>query len=98
MNERPIIKLTRTRSELLLDLLGIAAIVASTVYFFLCWSDMPQSIPIHFNSTGQADGWGSKYIVILLPIIGLLLYIGLILIRKKPYPVSCLLSSSKYNS
>jgi len=37
-----------------------AVIVASWVLLAVCYSRMPEQIPVHWNLSGQVDGWGDK--------------------------------------
>lgn len=72
------------------------------VFTFLCWglswlfpllnyAHLPEKIAIHYNLAGQADGWGSRETVWILPAIASLLYIALSVLQRFPrvynYPV-----------
>lgn len=52
---------------------------------------LPEIIPVHFNLTGQADAHGSKFVLLFLPVIATLLFIGLTVLNSYPhffnYPV-----------
>ena len=52
-----------------------------TLYIFL---KSPQTIPTHFNALGQADNYGSKETVVILPILGTIIYFGLTQLNKYP--------------
>ena len=39
-------------------------------YIFIHFSDLPAKIPTHFNASGEVDGWGSRAMIWLLPVIG----------------------------
>jgi len=43
------------------------------VYLAAIYGDLPDQIPIHYNLRGEADGWGSKAVLWLLPVMGPLL-------------------------
>ena len=60
--------------------------LASLGIALLYWRDLPETIPIHFGSGGQADGWATKSVfqVFLLPIVELLITGLFILLYKKP--------------
>ncbi|RJE88544.1 DUF1648 domain-containing protein [Paenibacillus sp. 1011MAR3C5] len=92
MTDRPIIPIPKTKLEWLLDGLSLLALAVPTIYLFMIWGDLPAEVPIHFNAAGEADGWGGKGTSLILPIIGLLLFVGLSLLRKIPhhfnYPVT----------
>ena len=42
-------------------------------------------IILHWNITGQADDYGSKYFILLLPLISLLIFLMLYSYSKNPY-------------
>ena len=35
---------------------------------------LPESIPVHFGLKGQADGWGARWTIFLLPVIATLIF------------------------
>lgn len=40
------------------------------------WNQLPEELPIHFNSAGVADNWGSKsFVVFLLPLFLLIMHL-----------------------
>ncbi|MHC5596804.1 MAG: DUF1648 domain-containing protein [Nostoc sp.] len=49
-------------------LVGLVGLFGIAIY---AWSTLPDTIPVHFGFDGQANGWGSKKVLWLLPIIGL---------------------------
>jgi uncharacterized membrane protein len=48
-------------------------------YFIL----LPERIPIHFDGAGNPDGWGSRYLIFLLPGIGLAIHFFMGLISRQ---------------
>jgi uncharacterized membrane protein len=55
------------RSLFMIGMLSIAFMWIILVYY---WPGLPEQIPSHFNSDGEVDGYSSKYILILLPMVG----------------------------
>ncbi len=49
------------------------------------YSTLPDNIPTHFNAAGQADSYGSKGTIFILPIIGTVLFIGLTVLNMFPH-------------
>ena len=45
-------------------------------------------IILHWNITGQADDYGSKYFILLLPLISLLIFLMLYFYSKNPYKMN----------
>jgi uncharacterized membrane protein len=48
------------------------------------WPSLPDEIAIHFNTAGTPDGWGSKYFLIGLPIISVLLWFLIGFLTRNP--------------
>jgi uncharacterized membrane protein len=38
------------------------------------WPHLPEVIPIHFGATGEPDGWGDRWVILLLPFFGIALF------------------------
>ncbi|MCE1199589.1 MAG: SdpI family protein [Marinilabiliales bacterium] len=49
------------------------------LYLLINWQNLPESVPIHFDASGHPNGYGSRYVYLLLP-IGL--YLLLLLLPK----------------
>ena len=83
--ERPKIKLIPTTVDKLAELLGWLILLLLWGWTFTHFSDLPDTIPTHFNATGEADGFGSKASIIGLPLIATLLFIGLTVLNRYPH-------------
>jgi uncharacterized membrane protein len=81
---RPKIKLIPTTADKLVDLLGWLILLALWTLTITNYSSLPDTIPTHFNATGEADGFGSKVSLIALPVIATLLFIGLTVLNRYP--------------
>ncbi|HYK65384.1 MAG TPA: DUF1648 domain-containing protein [Patescibacteria group bacterium] len=54
------------------DRLSLALIVAMFALAMVTWPSAPARIPIHWNISGQVDGYGSKSVgLLLMPIVAL---------------------------
>ncbi|WBS01449.1 SdpI family protein [Pseudoduganella sp. SL102] len=42
---------------------SVSLILAATVLTALCWPSLAETIPIHWNAQGEADGFGPRWIV-----------------------------------
>ena len=83
--ERPKIKLIPTTADKLVDLLGLIMLLSIWALTTTHYSTLPDTIPTHFNATGEADGFGSKASIIGLPIIATLLFFGLTVLNRYPH-------------
>ena len=63
-----------SRTTLWQRVLGILSpvILAGTVVFIaIRWRYLPERIPTHYNFAGEIDGYGSRWTLLLMPVIGL---------------------------
>ena len=74
------------------NLIGYGTFTFVTVYALFILPDLPQQVAIHFNIAGEADNWGSKYILLLMPVIVLFMALAMEAVEKHPewhtYPAS----------
>ncbi|HIB50370.1 MAG TPA: DUF1648 domain-containing protein, partial [Phycisphaerales bacterium] len=49
------------------------------------WPNLPATIPIHFDAAGNADGFGSKGMIWLLPAIGVVMVPAMLFLRRFPW-------------
>jgi len=91
MKKQPKIKIPKSTSILILDLLALSLCVFYVVYTALSYANLPDKIPIHYDLSGEVDGMGGKSVILLLVGIGLLLFVMLRVLNNYPhtfnYPV-----------
>lgn len=85
MNERPKIKLGLTTIDKTFEILGWISIFAIWVLTITNYTNLPDTIPIHYNGAGQADGFGGKGNILILPLIATVLFAGLTILNKFPH-------------
>ena len=59
-----------------------ALLLIPFLYVAYVWGSLPDSIPIHFDIKGEANGWGTKWAIFILPAINAGTYLLLLSIRK----------------
>jgi hypothetical protein len=73
---------------LVASLLGLAAAVVLAVS---AWHSLPARLATHYDDDGQATSWGSKWVLILFPLAGIVLFVMMTLISRFPmllyYPI-----------
>ena len=47
--------------------LNIIIPIITTIFAIIMIFYLPETIPSHFNTAGEVDGYGSKYLVLILP-------------------------------
>lgn len=89
--KRPKIRVPLTAADKALEVAGGMALLllwALVVYFY---PQLPETVPTHFNLSGEADGFGDRQTMFLLPVIATLLFTVLTVLSSYPhtfnYPV-----------
>ena len=80
------------RVDLVCDVLATVCLLVMFILVALYWGQLPDRIPTHYGIDGQPNAWGGKSAILLLPVISLIAYGGLTLVRFLPdssynYPV-----------
>ena len=85
MTTRPKIQLPATTLERFMDIAAIGfslgALLLATVHF----TGLPDLIPTHFNGSGVADDYGSRFTIFILPAISLVMALGMITLSRHPH-------------
>lgn len=92
MEDRPKIQIELNSQDKTIELLGWIAIMALWILTLINYSDLPETIPTHYNGAGEADDFGGRSTILSLPIIGTVIFALLTALNKFPhvfnYPVS----------
>ena len=77
--------------DYLLEVMSLVGILFMIILAAKFWTALPESIPVHFNARGEPDGYGSRWMVLTLPSISVIMYVGLTILNRYPqifnYPV-----------
>lgn len=88
---RPKLHIPRTRLEIVLEVLGLAAMAGLVVFALRAWPTLPASVPVHFAVDGEVDAWGGKGSLLALLGLCFVFYAGLSVLERFPhiynYPV-----------
>jgi uncharacterized membrane protein len=84
MKDRAKIRLPLNRFDKTIEVLGWIALFAIWVLTLFNYSTLPETIPIHYNGAGEADRFGNKSNILILPIISTILFLGLNFLNKFP--------------
>ena len=85
MKKRPRIKLQLTQTDKIIEIFGWISVFGIWTLILTNYFELPEIIPIHYNGTGEADGFGNKSNIFALPIISTILFIGLTILNKNPH-------------
>ena len=70
MSARPKIVIEKDQTDKTLDALALSTLVFMWVFALVNYTTLPETIPVHFDANGTADGYGSRLTLFLLPAIG----------------------------
>ncbi|MDG5471938.1 DUF1648 domain-containing protein [Jeotgalibacillus sp. ET6] len=85
MDKRPVLNLPKTPLEKGLNVAAILIFTALLVYLFFHAPSLPDQIPTHFNAAGEPDDWSSPWFILLLPLIGVILWVGMTILERYPH-------------
>ncbi len=85
MDLHPKIDVPKSKTEKIVNILSFLMILFTFIYIIVIWDTLPDRVPSHFNATGEADRFGGKGSVLILPIIGSFLFLLLYLLNQFPY-------------
>lgn len=83
-NEQKIV-MEMTPLERVANFIGMMALAAMVTMIVLQWSRVPETIPAHFGANGEVDRWGSKWELLILPVIAIVLYLFMQFIEARPH-------------
>jgi len=84
MEKRPGLQLTLSKTDKILEKTGLVLLVACWMLTMYVFAKSPDTIPVHFNASGQADHYGNKAILWILVVLPSIIYVVLSLIGKHP--------------
>jgi uncharacterized membrane protein len=96
---RPVIRdLERSKIDVVLEIVagvGVFALIAVAAVYY---SRLPDSIPTHFNFSGEPDAWGAKTGMLVTPLIGAVLYAALTVLSRYPHKFNYLWAITESNA
>ena len=78
-------------------ILSLAIIIAITIIALYCVLSGPESIILHWNIGGEAESYGSKYLILALPVISFIVFLLIVNQEKHPYDTSIMSEKSRRN-
>lgn len=83
--KRPRIKIELTVTDKVVEIIGWLSLLTIWALVISSYSNLPDTIPTHYNGVGKADGFGSKTNILILPLIATILFVGMTILNKFPY-------------
>lgn len=82
---RPRVKIEKKNPDLIIESMGWLLLIGLWHHTLSAYITAPELIPIHFNGSGEADGYGNKKHLLILSSLASLLYIGLFYLNRFPH-------------
>ena len=75
---------TYTRLQKIIEVIGIVITIVYIIYFIVSFGNLPDKTPAHYDFAGEVTRYGSKYEMLIMPILGVLMYGGITILQKYP--------------
>lgn len=95
---KPKIKIKLDAIDWILEIVGLLFLVLLVVFPLYYFRELPDTIPTHFNAKGNPNDFSQKNIIWTLPIIGFVLYTGMLLLNKIPHRFNYLKKITEENA
>lgn len=74
----------RKKYNIFADIICLTLLIGVIIFLFVAWGSFPDKVPGHYNAAGEIDRMGSKYELLITPIVGWLMYLGISAIERFP--------------
>jgi len=85
METRPRIKIPLGTADKIAEAGGWCILLLLWAVVLMHYGKLPQTIPVHYNASGTADGYSSRSAILSLPVTASLLYIGMTILNRFPH-------------
>lgn len=85
MKKRAKMKIELTATDKAIEFIGWFFILVIWILTIISYNKLPDIIPIHYSETGNADSFGGKAHILILPLIASILFVGLTILNKFPH-------------
>ena len=85
MKTRPKIRPPKRFWDKIFESIAIMGLLVGVYLVIQSWPNLPTTIPIHFDAAGNADGFGPKGWVWLLPAIEVVIVPAMLFLRRFPW-------------
>ena len=69
---------------LIMNIIGFLALLGSTLFVIIMWSQIPDQIPTHYNFAGEADGYGGKGSLVFMMVLAWFMFILITILMRFP--------------
>ncbi|ANU23225.1 DUF1648 domain-containing protein [Planococcus donghaensis] len=76
---------TQSLYETFLNAISLLSFIFAIIFLVFQLETLPEKVPVHFDETGRVDRLGNKVELLLLPLIGTIVWLGLTILEKYPH-------------
>jgi uncharacterized membrane protein len=98
MKKRPKLVIEKSTSDKLIELINWLLLMAIWMIPILAYADLPDEIPMRFDSLGNVSTSGKKVTLFLLPIIGTFTFLLIYIIGKYPHTHNYMVTITEENA
>ncbi|NNT73087.1 DUF1648 domain-containing protein [Flavobacterium sp. IMCC34852] len=95
---RPIIKLPLTFFDKSIEAIALLVLIGFWVFTLYHYPMLPDTIPTHFGGGGEPDGFGSRGMILGLPIVSTILYLALTIFSRFPHKMNYSVTITEENA
>ena len=85
MKKQPVLHVPNSNLARCLDIVAILIFLAAIIYLIIQFPSLPDQVPGHYDASGAVDRWGSKMEMLILPVVGISLWILMTIMEKYPH-------------
>ena len=74
----------RNKYNVFADIVCLVLLMGVIIYLFVAWGSLTDKVPGHYNAAGEIDRMGSRYELLITPIVGWLMYLGISVVERFP--------------
>ncbi|MCH8486712.1 MAG: DUF1648 domain-containing protein [Candidatus Cyclonatronum sp.] len=82
----------------LLDRLGFTLIIILVLMVAVSFSGLPELVPTHFDFSGEVTSTGSRYMLLLLPLMGAMTFMMIYFLNKAPHTFNYTVTITEENA
>lgn len=75
--DRPVLDLPRSPLEAGLEAIALVGVTMGFAQLAVAWSGLPPVVPVHFDLSGEPNGWGPRWLLWIVPAISAVVWGGL---------------------
>lgn len=76
--------MNRKAVYLIINIIGVLALLGSTLFVIIMWPQIPDQIPTHYNFAGEADDYGGKGSLIFMMVLAWFMFILITVLMRFP--------------